>query len=91
MAIRRIWKASVKVVPFVLGELGTVGNARSDLEMLGIKHGTEIMQTAALLWSAHITFKDVESLTEGDLVRGLKKKQQTIKSGMNKEIIIIIL
>ena len=55
--IRRLWKTSVKVVPIVVGALGTIRNARSDLEMLGIKDGTDMTQTAALLGSAHILRK----------------------------------
>ena len=57
MEIRRLWKTSVKVVPIVVGALGTIGNARSDLEMLGIKDGTDMIQTAALLGSTHILRK----------------------------------
>ena len=37
--------------------IGTIGNARSDLETLGIKDGTDMIQTAALLGSAHILRK----------------------------------
>ena len=55
--IRKLWKTSVKVVPIVVGALGIIGNARSDLEMLGIKEGTDMIQTAALLGSAHILRK----------------------------------
>ena len=60
MEIRRLWKTSVKVVPVVVGALahwGSIGNARSDLETLGIKYGTDMIQTAALLGSAHILRK----------------------------------
>ena len=57
MEIRRLWKTSVKLVPIVVGALGTIGNARTDLEMLGIKDGTEMTQTAAFLGSAHILRK----------------------------------
>ena len=57
MEIRRLWKTLVKVVPVVVGALGTIGNARSDLEMTEIKDGTEMIQTAALLGSAHILRK----------------------------------
>ena len=57
MEIRRLWKTSVKVMPIVVGALGTIGNARSDLETLGIKDGTDMIQTAALLGSAHILRK----------------------------------
>ena len=57
MEIRRLWKTSVKVVPIVVGALGTIGNAGSDLETLGIKDGTNMIQTAALLGSAHILRK----------------------------------
>ena len=55
--IRRLWKTSVKVVSIVVGALGTIGNARSDLETLGIKDGTDMIQTAVLLGSAHILRK----------------------------------
>ena len=55
--MRRLWKTSVKIVPIVVGALGTIGSARSDLEMLGINDGTEMIQTAALLGSAHILRK----------------------------------
>ena len=57
MEIRRLWKTSVKVVLIVVGALGTIRNARSDLETLGIKDGTDMTQTAALLGSAHILRK----------------------------------
>ena len=57
MEIRRLWKTWVKVVPIVVGALGTIGNARSDLEMLGIKDGAEMIQTAALLGLTHILRK----------------------------------
>ena len=57
MEIRRLWKTSVNVVPIVIGALGTIGDARSDLEMLGIIDGTDMIQTAALLVSAHILRK----------------------------------
>ena len=55
--MRRLWKTSVKIVPIVVGALGTIGSARSDLETLGINDGTEMIQTAALLGSAHILRK----------------------------------
>ena len=55
--MRRLWKTSVKIVPIVVGALGTIGSARSDLETLGINYGTEMIQTAALLGSAHILRK----------------------------------
>ena len=40
----------------VVEALGTIRNARSDLQMLGINHGrpTDMIQISALLGSAHI-------------------------------------
>ena len=55
--MRRLWKTSVKIVPIVVGALGTIGSARSDLETLGINDSTEMIQTTALLGSAHILRK----------------------------------
>ena len=46
-----------------------IGNARSDLEMLGIKDGTDMIQTAALLGSAHILRKTL-SLKEQETWSG---------------------
>ena len=43
MEIRTLCKPLVKVVLIVVGALGTIGNARSDLEMLGIKNSTEMI------------------------------------------------
>ena len=57
MEFRRLWKASLKVAPIIRGVLGTIGNARSDLKMLAIKDGTEMIRTTALLGSAHILRK----------------------------------
>ena len=57
MEIRRPRKKSVQVVPIVVGALRTNRNARSDLEVLGIKDVTEMIQTAVLLGSAHILRK----------------------------------
>ena len=48
MEVRRLWKTSVKVVSIVVGALETFGNARSDLKMLKVKDGTEMIKTAAL-------------------------------------------
>ena len=55
--MKRLWKTSVKIVPIVVGALGTIGSARSDLETLGINDGTEMIQAAALLGSVHILRK----------------------------------
>ena len=55
--MRRLWKKSEKIVPIIVGALGTIGSARSDLEMLRINSGTEMIQTAALLGLAHILRK----------------------------------
>ena len=55
--MRRLRKTSVKIVPIVVEALGTIGSARSDSEMLRINDGTEIIQIAVFLGSAHILRK----------------------------------
>ena len=57
MEIRRLWKNIGKGRANCSRSIGTIGNARSDLETLGIKDGTDMIQTAALLGSAHILRK----------------------------------
>ena len=59
--IQRIWKSRTKVVPVVVGALGSVSKKLAGhLEQLGIKNGTRTMQKSALLGSAHILRKVLE-------------------------------
>ena len=52
--IQRIWKSRTKVVPVVVGALGSVSKKLvGHLEQLGIKNRTRTMQKSALLESAH--------------------------------------
>ena len=61
--IQRIWKSRTKVVPVVLGVLGSVSKKLAGyLEQLGIKNRTRTMQKSALLGSAHILRKGAGSL-----------------------------
>ena len=60
------------------------------LMMLGIKDGTEIIQTAAIRIST-LSEKDIESLRAGDLVWDSIANRQTIKGRLNNEIIIMII
>ena len=56
--IKRIWKSRTKVVPVVVGALGSVSKKLAgQLEQLGIKDRTRTMQKSALLGSAHILRK----------------------------------
>ena len=59
--IKRIWKTGTKVVPVVVGVLGSVSmKLTGHLEQLGIKDRTRTMQKSALLGSAHILRKVLE-------------------------------
>ena len=57
----RFWKSRTKVVPVVVGALGSVSKKLAGhLEQLGIKNRTRTMQKSALLGSAHILRKVLE-------------------------------
>ena len=59
--IKRIWKSRTKVVPVVVGALGSVSKKLAGhLEQIGIKNRTRTMQKSALLGSAHILRKVLE-------------------------------
>ena len=59
--IKRIWKSRTKVVPVVVGALGSVSkNLAGHLEQLGIKDRTRTMQKSALFGSAHSLRKVLE-------------------------------
>ena len=59
--IQRIWKSRTKVVPVVVGALGSVSKKLvGHLEQLGIKNRTRTMQKSALLGSVHILRKRLE-------------------------------
>ena len=59
--IKRIWKSMKKVVPVVVGVLGSESKKLAGhLEQLGIKDRTRTMQKSALLGSAHILRKVLE-------------------------------
>ena len=59
--IQRIWKSRTKVMPVVVGALGSVSKKLAGhLEQLGIKNRTRTMQKSALLGSAHILRKVLE-------------------------------
>ena len=61
--IKGIWKSRTKVVPVVVGALGSVSKKLAGhLEQLGIKDQTRTMQKSALLGSAHISQKSAGSL-----------------------------
>ena len=65
--IQRIWKSRTKVMPVVVGALGSVSKKLAGhLEQLGIKNRTRTMQKSALLGSAHILRKVLESLRSRD-------------------------
>ncbi|XP_068726529.1 uncharacterized protein [Montipora capricornis] len=56
--IKRIWKLRTKVVPVVVGALGSVSKKQAGhLEQLGIKDRTRTKQKSTLLGSAHILKK----------------------------------
>ena len=64
--IQRIWKSRTKVVPVVVGALGSVSKKLAGhLEQLGIKNRTRTMQKSALLGSAHILRKVLKSEVSG--------------------------
>ena len=59
--IKRIWKSRTKVVPVVVGTLGSVSKKLAGhLVQIGIKNRTRTMQKSALLASAHILRKVLE-------------------------------
>ena len=59
--IQRIWKSRTKVVPVVVGALGSVSKKLAGhLRQLGIKNRRRTMQKSALLGSAHILRKVLE-------------------------------
>ena len=59
--IKRIWKSRKKVVPVVVGALGSESKKLAGhLEQLGIKDRTRTMKKSALLGSAHILRKVLE-------------------------------
>ena len=90
MQIRKLWKTSVKVVPIVVGALGTIGNARSDLETLGIRRQRDDTNCCVIRIGTHPE-KDIESLRARDLFRDSLTNRQTIKGRVNKKKIIIII
>ena len=56
--IKRIWESRTKVVPVVVGALGSVSKKLAGhLEQIGIKNRTKTMQKSALLGSTHILRK----------------------------------
>ncbi|XP_063956582.1 uncharacterized protein LOC135154374 [Lytechinus pictus] len=56
--LRRVWKVKTKVVPIVIGALGTVTTRhRSFLAVLGVEVSFETIQKASLLGTAHILRK----------------------------------
>ena len=56
--IKRIWKSWTKVMPVVVGALGSVSKKLAGhLEQLGINYRTRTVQKSALLRSAHILRK----------------------------------
>ena len=60
--IKRILKSRPKVVPVVVGALGSESKKLAGhLEQLGIKDRTRTMQKSALLGSAHILRKVLEA------------------------------
>ena len=60
--IKRIWKSRTKVVPVVVGALGSVSKKLAGhLEQIGIKNRTRTMQKSALLGTAHILSKVLEA------------------------------
>ena len=60
--IKRIWKSRTKVVPVVVGALGSVSKKLAGkLKQLGIKDQTRTMQKSALLGLAHILRKVLEN------------------------------
>ena len=56
-----LWKSRTKVVPVIVGALGSVSKKlASHLEQIGIKNRTRTIQKSALLGSAHILRKVLE-------------------------------
>ena len=56
--LRRIWKVETRVVPVVIGALGTITTRHKDfLPELGIHVSFETIQKASLLGTAHILRK----------------------------------
>ena len=56
--IKRIWKSRTKVVPVVVGALGSMSKKLAGhFEQLGIENRSRTMQKSALLGSAHILRK----------------------------------
>ena len=53
--LRRMWKVQTRVVPIVIGALGTITTRHKDfLEEMGIHVSFETIQKASLLGTAHI-------------------------------------
>ena len=64
--LKKLWNMRVKVIPFVVGALGTVPKClEKRLEDLEIRGSIETIQTTALLHSARIFRRVLE--TRGDL------------------------
>ena len=57
--LRRIWKVQTRVVPVVIGALGTITTRHKDfLAEMGIHVSFETIQKASLLGTAHILRKE---------------------------------
>ena len=59
--LRKLWKVQVKVVPIVIGGLGTMPKGlEKHLESLGIRISAGLLQKTALLGTARIVRKVLE-------------------------------
>ena len=60
--IRRIWQVKVKVIPLVVGALGTTPRAlKANLEEIGVDMEIDLLQKSTLLGMATILRKVLES------------------------------
>jgi len=56
--IKRLWKVEVRVIPFIIGALGTIPRGlEENLRTLGIMIKVELIQEVALLGTARILRK----------------------------------
>ena len=62
MELRRLWKVITKVIPIVVGALGTVPKGlEKNLNKVGTPISVELLQKTALLGTAHILRRVLES------------------------------
>jgi len=68
--LKRLWKVETKVIPIVVGALGTVGKGLDkNLKKAGSNVAVELLQKAALLGTSRILRRVLDSDDESKMLR----------------------